>query len=92
MAKRPKDETVSKYNDDFRARLRAVRDELDLSQDEMAAALGVTYANYQKYETRSMLPLHRIELLARLSRREIEVIITGRGFWKVRQLKPSASK
>lgn len=90
MTKKPEDPANSRYNADFRARLRAVREELNFNQAQMAEHLGITEASLQKFETRSMLPLHRIQRLAALAHRDIETIITGRGFGRLHVVKRRA--
>lgn len=67
------------YHEAFRSRLRTIRQELDWSQEDMAAALGVPLANYKKYEIRSKFPPHLLEQLARVTHRTLEYVVTGRG-------------
>ena len=69
----------SDYYEAFRDRLKAIRMDLGFSQEQMAIALGVSLAVYQKYEVRSKFPPHLLEKLALISRRDIGFIVTGRG-------------
>ena len=67
------------YYESFRDRLKAIRLDLGFSQDQMAVALGISLAVYQKYEIRSKFPPHLIEKLSLISQRDIAYIVTGRG-------------
>lgn len=69
----------SDYYDQFRERLKAIRLELGFSQEQMAIALGVSLAVYQKYEIRSKFPPHLLEKLSLISQRDIGYVVTGRG-------------
>lgn len=77
----PKDTDMAEraYHEAFRKRLRAIREELDWSQSEMADALGIPLENYKKYERRSKFPPHLLDRLALVTHRNIEYIVTGRG-------------
>jgi transcriptional regulator with XRE-family HTH domain len=66
------------YYDQFRDRLKAIRAELGYSQEQMATALGISLAVYQKYEIRSKFPPHLLEPLALIARRDIAYVVTGR--------------
>lgn len=72
-------ERSSDYYEQFRDRLKAIRLDLGFSQEQMAIALGVSLAVYQKYEIRSKFPPHLLEKLAIISRRDIGFVVTGRG-------------
>ena len=61
----------------FRERLKGFRNELGWSQDKMAKALGLSKANYAKYEDRSKFPLHKLEQLASVTHTSIEYVVTG---------------
>ena len=69
----------SDYYSAFRERLKAIRLDLGFSQEQMALALGVSLAVYQKYEVRSKFPPHLLEKLSLISQRDIGFIVTGRG-------------
>lgn len=56
----------------FCTRVRAHRLACGFSRAEMARALGVTIAAYEKYETRSPLPHHLIEPFAVITGADIE--------------------
>lgn len=73
-----KTDSESAYYEAFRQRLKEFRAELNYSQTEMAQALGMTKANYQKYEDRSKFPLHKMEALALVTRKPLHFIVTGR--------------
>jgi transcriptional regulator with XRE-family HTH domain len=81
MAKPPRTAFVSDraYYDDFRARLRTIRDELGWSQADMADALNLSVDTYKKYESRSKFPAYLFERLALITHRRIEYIVTGKG-------------
>lgn len=74
----PKTEAAGQYYVAFRARLKTLRTDLGYSQEEMATALGLSKANYQKYEDRSKFPLHKLEPLALVTQTSIEFVVTGR--------------
>jgi hypothetical protein len=73
-----RDITERQYNEALRQRLVLCREILDKSQPEMAEALGITYAKYQKYETRSAFPPYLFPRLAAVTGRSIEFLVTGR--------------
>jgi transcriptional regulator with XRE-family HTH domain len=56
----------------FCTRVRAHRLARGFSRAEMARALGVTIAAYEKYETRSPLPHHLIEPFAVITGADLE--------------------
>lgn len=75
----PVEPSSSAYYEAFRARLKTFREkELGWSQAKMAGALGLSKANYAKYEDRSKFPLHKLEQLAGLMRISIDELVTGR--------------
>ncbi len=53
------------FTTEFQARLRRTRGDMDLTQKEFAARLGLEVATYQKYETRprSKFPLYLLPKL-----------------------------
>lgn len=63
----------------FGKRLRRLRKENDYTQAEMAAALGVTQAQYSYYESGTHEPsLAQITVLSRLYKVTIDELITGK--------------
>lgn len=72
------DQSPGVYYETFRARLKAWRENLGYSQERMARGLGMTKANYQKYEDRSKFPLHKLEALSIVVHLSIEFIVTGK--------------
>lgn len=66
------------YHDAFRQRLKALRQELQWSQPQMATALGMPLENYKKYEARSKFPPHYYERLSLVCHKSLEFIVTGR--------------
>lgn len=76
--KAPPAPAVTAYYEDFRERLVSLRLQLNWSQPQMADALGLTLARYQKYEIRDKFPLHLIAKLALVTHRDVEFIVTGK--------------
>ena len=74
----PKTKPDSQYYVDFRRRLKDLKDDLGYTQDQMAKALGMSKANYQKYEDRSKFPLHKLEQLALVTHQTLDFIVTGK--------------
>lgn len=72
-----KTESERAYYNAFRQRLKRARIALGYSQEQMAKALGMTKANYQKYEDRSKFPLSKIEALALVTHQSIDFVVTG---------------
>ena len=72
------DATEKQFNEALLARTKQLREGLGWSQAEMAKALGVPPANYQKYETRTPLPYYLLERFALIVRRDISYVLTGR--------------
>lgn len=70
--------STSAYYDEFRHRLKDLREELRYTQDQMADALGLSKATYQKYEDRSKFPLHKLYQLALVTHQSLEFILTGK--------------
>ncbi len=69
--------TRKQFNQALLARTKALREGLGWDQADMAKALGVSPANYQKYETRTPLPHYLIERFALVVRRDIAYVLTG---------------
>lgn len=72
-------QSPAQYRDLFIARTRQARLALGWSQKDMAAALGISEASYQKYETRSMLPHHLIPKFAEVTGLPLQFLLTGTG-------------
>lgn len=70
--------TEREFNNALFARMRALREGLGWSQTDMAKALGIPPANYQKYETRTPLPHFLLERFALIVRRDLAYVLTGR--------------
>ncbi len=70
-------ESERAFYEAFRIRLKAFRNDLGWSQAKMAKALGLSKANYAKYEDRSKFPLHKLEQLALVTHTSIEYVVTG---------------
>jgi transcriptional regulator with XRE-family HTH domain len=60
-----------------RARLREARKAAGYSQAEMAELLDITQHAYEKYETRSPLPLHLVPKFCLATRITIARLLTG---------------
>lgn len=73
----PAAESERAFYEAFRIRLKAFRTDLGWSQAKMAKALGLSKANYAKYEDRSKFPLHKLEQLASVTHTSIEYVVTG---------------
>ena len=61
----------------FCTRVRSLRRAAGMTQAEMALALGVTVAAYEKYETRSPLPHHLVEPFAALTGAGVEELLSA---------------
>ena len=68
----------AQFNDALCARIRALREARNWTQDQMATALGLPYDRYRKYEYRSPLPMYLVEQFAEIVGRDVEYILTGR--------------
>lgn len=73
----PVSPTHVSYQDQFRARLRALREAADYTQEQMAQMLAIEHETYKKYETRSMMPHYLIPTFALIVKRDIEYVMTG---------------
>lgn len=71
--------TRSQFRGEFIARIRAAREASGRTQGEMAYALGIPLANYEKYEGRSPLPHHLIGRFAEITRVSLDYLFLGRG-------------
>lgn len=66
------------FNDRFCARTQRLRIERDWTQQQMAAAIGVPFERYKKYENRSPMPAYLVPRFAQVVDRSIAYIMTGR--------------
>ena len=73
------------FNQELCARVRALRDAKDWSQEQMAIALGVPVERYRKYETRSPLPSYLMERFALITDCTVEHLLTGKSIPKSAQ-------
>lgn len=59
-------------------RVRDLRIERGMTQQEMADALGISLERYKKYEHRSVLPPYLLGRFAAVVNRDLGYIVTGR--------------
>jgi len=69
--------TPSKYRDAFCGRIKAAREAVELTQEEMAHALDTTQGTYKQYETRSLMPHHIMVQFCRITGSHPWYILTG---------------
>lgn len=72
----------SAFHNEFRTRLRAVRGTLNMTQAEMAKALGISETKYKSYEYRSKFPTDLVEQLTRVTHKTVS-------FWIIEPHYPS---
>jgi transcriptional regulator with XRE-family HTH domain len=74
------DPAVSEYYRLFAARLKELRDEANLTQDDLCELIDIPLASYKHMEgTRaSKFPLHKIGRLSSALHRSCDYIVTGR--------------
>lgn len=68
----------AQFNDEICARIQRLREEREWNQRQMAAAIGVPFERYKKYETRSPMPPYLIPRFAQIVDRSMSYILTGR--------------
>lgn len=73
-----KELTTKEFNQAYRLRIRAAREAKGWGQEEMAGFMGVPYATYKKWETRSPMPLSYCEKFAALTGTDHYYLTTGR--------------
>lgn len=73
-----RDLTTKEFNQAYRLRMRAAREAKGWNQEEMAGFMGVPYATYKKWETRSPMPLCHCEKFASLTSIDHYYLTTGR--------------
>ena len=59
-------------------RIRQLRIARNMTQAEMAVALGIGVERYKKYETRSLMPPYMIPRFAAIVGRTAEFVVSGR--------------
>jgi transcriptional regulator with XRE-family HTH domain len=69
---------ATKFNRDFCARIRKLREGRGWTQLQMATALGIPLDRYRKYEKRSPLPHHLIERFSLIVGRDAGFLLTGK--------------
>lgn len=76
----PPDPAVRAFNEAFRRRLKEMREEAGLTQEQLCELIGVPLANYKHMEGKraSKFPLHKFEKLALALRQSCDYILTGR--------------
>lgn len=62
----------------LRVRVRTARESVNLTQQQMATALGVSLDAYRKYELRSPLPPHLFEPFSIITHVDIYWLVTGK--------------
>lgn len=70
--------TPTTYRRAFVQRVRAARTLASLNPLEMANKLGVPKDTYHRYETRTLLPHHLLEIFCQLTGTDLQWLITGR--------------
>lgn len=70
--------TPTTYRRAFVQRVRAARTLASLNPLEMANLLGVPKDTYHRYETRTLLPHHLLEVFCQLASCDLHWLITGR--------------
>ena len=76
------------FNLEYIARVKALREELGWTSNQMAIALGVPHDRYRKYESRSPMPVYLIESFTNLTRVDIHYLITGRPPQRIKKPEP----
>lgn len=70
--------TPTTYRNAFVQRVRAARTLAEKNPLEMAQLLGVPKDTYHRYETRTLLPHHLLELFCKLTGQDLTWLVTGR--------------
>lgn len=75
-----KDPAVTAFKEAFRLRLKRLREEADLTQEELCEAIDLPVTNYKHIEGKraSPFPPHKFGKLAVALRRSVHYIMTGR--------------
>lgn len=68
------------HTNGLRERLRKARDGVNLTQEQMATALGVSLHAYRKYELRSPLPPHLFEPFSIITHVDLYWLVTGKKY------------
>src|SRR5581483_3703613 len=70
--------TPTRYRRQFFERVRAARVSAGKSPAEMAQLLRVPKDTYHRYETRTLLPHHLMEIFCKLTRSDLDWLVTGK--------------
>jgi hypothetical protein len=70
--------TPTTYRNAFVQRVRAARTLAEKNPLEMAQLLGVPKDTYHRYETRTLLPHHLLEVFCKLTGQDLTWLITGK--------------
>lgn len=73
------DDGASTFKRAFLNRTRELREKTGRTQADMAEALGIPKATYEKNETRTLLPHYLIPRFAQIVQTDIAFMFTGRG-------------
>lgn len=84
------DDGVSLFHAAFLRRTRELRKKWGGSQADMAEALGISQAVYEKNETRTLLDHHLIPRFAQIVQADIAYLFTGRGQFRSGDATPEA--
>lgn len=68
----------AEFNDALCTRIARLREERGWTQAQMAAAVGVPFERYKKYETRSPMPHYLLPRFAQQVDRSVEYLLTGK--------------
>lgn len=69
----------TQYRDNFAQRVFSAREHAGLTQDEIAHVLKTSQPTYNKYETRSLMPLWHLWAFCLACRVSVEWLVTGQG-------------
>lgn len=67
----------SRYRADLCSRVKAARESVNVSQQEMASMLGTSQVTYSKWEVRSAIPHHHVGLFCRITDSDPWYLLTG---------------
>jgi transcriptional regulator with XRE-family HTH domain len=68
---------ASKYDKEFCARIKRLREQTGMSQAQMADRLGVSQHAYEKYETRTKMPHRLMPRFAAIVQVDSDYLLTG---------------
>jgi hypothetical protein len=72
-------EAEAQYKQAFIERVKVARNAADMTQQQIADALGMPQDKYKQYETRTLLPHYLIGRFCIITRLDPEWLVTGRG-------------